>query len=475
VCDGLDNDCDGVVDEGATDALVWYSDLDGDGYGDPATGVTTCAPDAGAVLDGTDCDDRNPATNPGASEVCDGLDNDCDGTVDEEAVGLGAWYTDADGDGFGDPATEVLSCTPPKGTVANGLDCDDADASVLPGGEELCDGVDNDCDGTVDEADATDALVLYVDADGDRYGDELVSITSCAPVPGYTRTAGDCDDADATINPGAAEVWYDGVDQDCDGNDDDQDGDGFPYDPLTGGPDCLDTDATVYPGAADTWYDGVDSDCAGNDDYDADYDTFPSAAYGGTDCDDADPSTYPGAPDDPYDGVITDCDDSDEYDADGDGYDDVAYGGTDCDDSRSDVNPGAKEVWYDGIDQDCDGNDDDQDGDGYAVDVDCDDLDPKSYPGAPGLGKDCAPIDTEETEETEETGDTGDTDTDTDTDTDSEPTTETEETEPQETALDDTGVRTGAYLGGCGCGSPVDPAAALIPGALLLLAARRRR
>ncbi len=220
------------------------------------------------------------------------------------------------------------------------------------------------------------------DADGDGYWD----IT-------------DCDDGDATIHPSAEEVPYDGIDQDCDGEDlVDVDGDGFEA-PDVGGSDCDDEDASVYPGAPDTWYDGVDSDCAGDDDFDQDRDGYQASGYGGLDCDDTDGNIYPGAPDSWYDGVDSDCEGNSDYDADGDGRDDVGYGGDDCDDTDAGIYPGATEIPYDGLDQDCDGADiTDVDQDGYdAEDVggtDCDDLNAEAYPGAPddpydGVDTDC--------------------------------------------------------------------------------------
>lgn len=182
---------------------------------------------------------------------------------------------------------------------------------------------------------------------------------------GSVATGGeDCEDDDATINPGVEEAWYDGLDSNCDGaNDYDQDGDGVML-----GSDCDDEDASTYPGAADAWYDGVDSDCAGNDDYDQDLD-----GYGTDDCDDADPTVNPAATDTWYDAVDTNCDGANDFDQDGDGYQvDV-----DCDDTDASANPGATEIWYDGIDQACDGGDDyDQDGDGVDYPTDCSDTDP---------------------------------------------------------------------------------------------------
>jgi MYXO-CTERM domain-containing protein len=405
ICDGVDNDCDGSVDEddpSVADATTVYEDSDGDGYGDPSSSTTTCTIPSGWVDDHTDCDDSDAAVNPGATELCNGIDDDCDGMVDEDdASDAATWYADADADGYGDPSDSVAACDQPTGRVEDATDCDDDDGAVNPAATELCDGVDNDCDGTVDEDDASDASTWYSDADHDGYGDPGSSVTSCDQPPDTSSGAGDCDDGDAAVNPGAEEIWYDGVDQDCSGGSDyDQDADGYDSAEHTDdGLDCDDSDEAVNPDADEIWYDGVDQDCDGGSDFDRDGDGYDSESYGGEDCDDADADTYPGAPDEPYDGVITDCDHSSDYDADQDGHDAIGYGGDDCDDAASDVNPEQDEIWYDGVDQDCDGNDDDQDEDGWPVDEDCDDTDPDAYPNAEGWTEDCEPM----------TGDSGDT------------------------------------------------------------------
>ncbi len=166
---------------------------------------------------------------------------------------------------------------------------------------------------------------------------------------------------------------------------------------------CDDTTASTHPAADEIWYDGVDSDCDGASDFDADGDGYDSASYDGDDCDDADADTYPDAPDTPHDGVIHDCNHSSDDDMDGDGFDSAEYGGDDCDDANSAIHPEAMETWYDGVDDNCDGNDDDQDGDGFGVEADCDDLDDSAYPGAPGWTDDFEEV-------VEDTGlDTGDT------------------------------------------------------------------
>ncbi len=144
-CDGVDDDCDGTVDEGVT--TPYWADADGDTYGDPAAEVQACAPPAGHVSDATDCDDTQPTSWPGNPEVCDGLDNDCNTEVDE-GVKLPFWR-DADGDGYGDPASPTDACAAPGGYVDNEEDCLDTDGAVSPAETEVChDGLDNDCDGT---------------------------------------------------------------------------------------------------------------------------------------------------------------------------------------------------------------------------------------------------------------------------------------------------------------------------------------
>ncbi|MFH1464551.1 MAG: MopE-related protein [Pseudomonadota bacterium] len=419
VCDAIDNDCDGDTDEDdATDAPTWYADSDADGYGDAASPAAACAQPSGHVSDDTDCDDALAAVNPGATELCDGLDNDCDGTTDDGAEDAATWYADADGDGFGEAATTATACTQPTGFVADDTDCDDAQAAVNPGATELCDGVDDDCDGAVDEADAADAPTWFADADGDGFGDPADATTACTAPSDTVADDTDCDDTADTIFPGAAE-HCDGTDEDCDGVDDD---------------DAVD---------ALTWYDDADGDGFG----DPAAPTVACAAPSDTvadsaDCDDGDDTIFPGA-DEHCDGVDEDCDGvADDgatdlltwyADDDADGYGDAAISteacsvpedfvadATDCDDTRASVHPGAAEH-CDGVDEDCDGATDegavdaltwyaDDDADGYgdptlttaactlpddfvADATDCDDTDPDIHPGADehcdGADEDC--------------------------------------------------------------------------------------
>jgi hypothetical protein len=357
VCDSrdVDEDCDGAADDAdsaASGGSVVYRDLDGDGYGDITDSAVACDVAAGwAVLAG-DCDDTNPAYNPGATEpdCTDPADYNCDGSTG---------YDDNDADGWS-------ACQ----------DCNDGAAAVHPGATETCNTLDDDCDGEVDESDAVGSSTWYRDSDQDGYGDPERTRAGCTAPWGYVADATDCDDDSGDTHPGAAETWYDGVDQDCDGRDDDRDGDGYGV-----AADCDDTDPATYPDApGEVWYDGVDTDCHGNSDFDADGDGYDSVTFGGTDCDDGAADAYPGAPDDPYDGRVTDCDHTVEYDGDGDGWPSEAYGGEDCDDGNSSIHPGAEEHWYDGIDQDCDGRDNDQDGDGLLFEDDCDDTDPDIGP-----------------------------------------------------------------------------------------------
>ena len=164
-----------------------------------------------------DCDDRDAAVFPGAPEVCDYLDNDCDGLVDNDALDMPTWYADKDRDQRGDPDTPFTICGLPDGWVADHTDCDDNDATVHPGAEEVCDGVDNDCDGVTDGPDAIDGITWYADADQDGYGVEQDSVYQCAAPSGYTELAGDCDDGAADVHPGAPEICNDFVDNDCSG------------------------------------------------------------------------------------------------------------------------------------------------------------------------------------------------------------------------------------------------------------------
>ena len=193
---------------------------DGDGGGAEGGGDDGSEPadaDADGFDETEDCDDGDASVFPGADETCDGVDEDCDGDIDEDAVDAPTWYGDADGDGYVDLSISAVACEAPEDHASDALgeDCDDADAAVFPGAEELCNEVDDDCDGEVDE----DVLsTWWADADGDGYAGDAVSVEACeAPEDHLAEGGTDCDDEDAAVNPDAEEVCFNGVDDDCDG------------------------------------------------------------------------------------------------------------------------------------------------------------------------------------------------------------------------------------------------------------------
>ena len=233
MCDSIDNNCDGVIDEpSAIDALDYYTDADGDGFGAIEIPQTACTIPIGGSPLSNDCDDTNGTANPGMVELCDGIDNDCNTIIDEDtAYDATTWYLDNDGDGYGDVSTTTQACDLPSGYTSDNTDCNDSENTAFIGADELCDEIDNNCDGSIDEGLPLDAQTWYLDDDQDGFGDSGISIQACEAPSDYVPDLTDCDDTDGTIYVGALEVC-DGQDNDCDSS--------TPYDTNCIFDSCLD-------------------------------------------------------------------------------------------------------------------------------------------------------------------------------------------------------------------------------------------
>ena len=307
-------DPNATVDDGSCEygSVTWYRDFDTDTYGDPNVTQQSANQPAGYVADNTDCDDNNSNAFPGNPEVCDGADNNCDGNIDEGV--LLTWYRDLDNDNFGNPNITSQACSQPTGFVADNTDCDDNDSlefpgqiwykdfdgdgygngatatqcnrpanyfapselisttgdcddeesNAFPGNTEVCDGIDNNCDGNIDEGGMN---TYYRDIDQDEFGDPNVSMMACTIPAGFVLDNTDCDDFDENEYPG--QKWYKDVD-----------GDGYSAGAVVTqcerptnyyfdteltqiGGDCNDNETTTNPGAQEICDDGIDNNCNG--------------------------------------------------------------------------------------------------------------------------------------------------------------------------------------------------------------------
>jgi len=225
-----DTDCDDTDPE-AVPGTTWYPDVDGDGFGDPSMPLESCARPEGHILLADDCDDWDSSRSPASD-----------------------WYADADGDGFGDPDAPVPSCEAATGDVPDDRDCDDTDPDVHPLATEVCDFIDNDCNGLLDDDDPAVELrtrvPLFTDADGDGWGTDEYIGDFCPSSGLGAEVRGDCDDTNPAVNPDMLEL-PDALDQNCDGDE--------TYHRLETLPDQIGND-TVEEFATGLWSADLDGD-----------------------------------------------------------------------------------------------------------------------------------------------------------------------------------------------------------------------
>ncbi len=221
LCDAFDNDCNGLLNDGIT-TYTYYEDNDADGFGNQNIFIDTCGTIApkGYVSNSGDCNDNNPNINPSAIEICDGLDNNCNGLIND-GLSINTYFIDNDNDGFGNANIPIDTClaVAPLNYVNNNLDCNDNDPNINPDAMEICDGLDNNCNGLIN--DGLSITTYFIDNDNDGFGNPNISMDTCLTVAplNYANNNLDCNDNDELINPNANDIPDNGIDEDCTGED----------------------------------------------------------------------------------------------------------------------------------------------------------------------------------------------------------------------------------------------------------------